>query len=209
MYTPLDCAEKFVGKSERLKVTYRLKVVNYATGGFEASVCTRAFSYIYGLSNWGRKKLINSIKQSHTLERLNKRQRVQVKTMTRVKGLLDRNGIKISNERMANFTVALSERHGKARAWMKHFFDLVGDFIPNRNGEIHLDACFTATDIHREYVENMKVIGEELYLSYDSFNEVWDACFPNVKLRVFKGVRNLSIYYSTSTINVLKHFILQ
>ena len=44
MYTPLDCAEKFVGKSQRLKVTYRLKVVNYATGGFEASVCTRAFS---------------------------------------------------------------------------------------------------------------------------------------------------------------------
>ena len=43
MYTPLDCAEKFVGKSQRLKVTYRLKVVNYATGGFEASVCTESF----------------------------------------------------------------------------------------------------------------------------------------------------------------------
>jgi hypothetical protein len=208
MYTPLDCAEKFVGKSQRLKVTYRLKVVNYATGGFEASVCTRAFSYIYGLSNWGRKKLINSIKQSHTLERLNKRQRVQAKTMTRVKGLLDRNEIKISNEKIANFTVAFTERNGKARAWMKHFFDLVGDFIPNRNGEIHLDACFTAKDIHREYVENMKVTREEFFLSYNAFNNVWDQCFPNVKLRVFKGVRNLSKDYSISTVNVVQQLIL-
>jgi hypothetical protein len=156
MYTPPDCAEKFLGK--------RLKVVNYATEGFEASVCTRAFSYIYDLSNWGRKKLINSIKQSHTLERLNKRLRVQAKTLTMVKGLLDRNEIKISNER-------ISERRGKARAWMKHLFDLVGDFIPNRNGEIYLDASVTAKGSHREDDENMKVTGEESYLSYNLFNE--------------------------------------
>lgn len=154
-------------------------------------MCSRAFSYIYGLSNWGRKKLINSVKYSYTLEKQNKRRRVDETTMISVRRLLDRNEIKVTNEKIANFTVAMSERHAKTRAWMKHFFSLVGDFIPNKNEEIHLDACFTAESIHREYVANMKVVGEESFLSYRSFNEVWDECFPNVKLRVFKGVSNL------------------
>ena len=75
-----------VGKSQRLKVTYRLKLLNYGINGFEASVCSRAFSYIYGLTNWARKKLINSVKYSHTLVKQNKRRRVDetsyVRTVT-------------------------------------------------------------------------------------------------------------------------------
>jgi len=111
--------------------------------------------------------------------------------MMSVRQLLDRHQIKITNEKMANFTVAMSERHAKTRAWVKHFFSLVGDFIPNKNEEIHLDACFTAESIHREYVANMKALGDESFLSYRSFHEIWDECFPNVKLRVFKGVSNV------------------
>ena len=188
-----------VGKSQRLKVTYRLKLLNYGINGFEASVCSRAFSYIYGLTNWARKKLINSVKYSHKLVTKNKRRRVDETTMISVRQLLDRNEIKVTNEKIANFTVSMSERHAKTRAWMKHFFSLVGDFIPNKNEEIHLDACFTAESIHREYVANMKVVGEEKFLSYRSFNEVWDECFPNVKLRVFKGVSNLFSSYHLNT----------
>ena len=42
-----------------------------------------------------------------------------------------------------------------------------------------------------------------MFLSYRYFNEVWDECFPNVKLRVFKGVSNLfSLYHFSTTSNV-------
>lgn len=48
--------------------------------------------------------------------------------------------------------------------WMKFYFDLVGDQIPNSNGEIHLepeDKC----EIYQEYCSNVV----DNHLSYQSF----------------------------------------
>lgn len=102
---------------------------------------------------------------------------------------LARNNIVLTKEQQADFMVSNSELQAKARSWMKQFFKLVGDRVPNSFEELHLDSCFTAKGIHTEYVSNMKTFYKDgHFLSYTSFNELWDSCFPQVKLRVFKQV---------------------
>ena len=55
--------------------------------------------------------------------------------------LLKDNGIEITPENYAALVLSNSACQGIENAWMKSFFDIVGDKEPNRK-EIHLDAHF-------------------------------------------------------------------
>lgn len=70
-------------------------------------------------------------------------------------------------------------------AWMQAFFDAVGDQQPN-HAEIHLEP----TDIKVVHSEYHQVIGDagEPVLEYHSFLNLWETCFPHVKIREFKAV---------------------
>ena len=59
-------------------------------------------------------------------------------------------------ESLSNFVIPNTDVTMKCKLWMKHFFNLVGDKMPNTyHKEIHLD-CMPKNEIHEEYVCNMK-----------------------------------------------------
>lgn len=62
--------------------------------------------------------------------------------------------------------------------WMEYYFKCVGDQEPNRDGEIHLDAC-NKEDIYKEYLEDMEYWSENAVpLDLSSFGVLWLRCFP-------------------------------
>lgn len=72
---------------------------------------------------------------------------------------------------------------------MKNYFNTMGDKVPNRFDEIHID-CIEKKVIYDEYVDNMELfygIGSA-HLSYQKFCETWDVFFPNVKAREHKNI---------------------
>lgn len=64
----------------------------------------------------------------------------------------------------------------KAISWMQEY---VGDRIPNSDGEIFLDLCFTSTyDKYKEATQ--KLHGDSQILSLSQFNFMWDEEFNHV-----------------------------
>lgn len=61
-------------------------------------------------------------------------------------------------------------------AWMKKYFDLVGDFQPNSDGEIHLDAC-TIKDVWKAYVHDQTAANKSSYFQHRQFCDLWVTCF--------------------------------
>ena len=71
-------------------------------------------------------------------------------------------------------------------SWMYNHFNLVGDFIPNSNGEIHLEPI-DIKEVWKEYVEDMTQVNENS-VSYIEFVCMWTNCFFHVKIREYKAV---------------------
>jgi hypothetical protein len=72
--------------------------------------------------------------------------------------------------------------------WMRQFFALVGDMIPNSFGEIHLEPI-DVIEIYMEYCRDLHNCATPLEkVSYSTFCELWLLCFPHVKIREYKVV---------------------
>jgi hypothetical protein len=72
--------------------------------------------------------------------------------------------------------------------WMKQFFALVGDMIPNSFGEIHLEPT-DIIDIYMEYCRDLDNCTTPLEkVSYSTFCQLWTLCFEHVKIRQYKAV---------------------
>lgn len=67
-------------------------------------------------------------------------------------------------------------------AWMKYYFDVVGDYEPNTNGEIHLEPG-TVMDIWNVYVREQNESGDPV-VDYNHFCNIWITCFEYVTLLV-------------------------
>lgn len=63
---------------------------------------------------------------------------------------------------------------------------LIGDPMPNTDGEIHLDKQ-EKKSIWLEYRNEFVATGRD-HLSYQSFNQLWAKAFPHVRIRVYKQV---------------------
>ena len=75
-----------------------------------------------------------------------------------------------------------------AKTWFYRFFNLVGDQMPNTQGEIHLEAC-DYSDLYEEYVFDMNNVHKtDEYLSYTKWREVWNDHFKHVRVREYKQV---------------------
>jgi hypothetical protein len=61
-------------------------------------------------------------------------------------------------------------------AWMRFYFDMVGDCEPNSDGEIHLEPC-SIIDIYLEYKQDQELNGSK-YLCANKFSQMWLKCFP-------------------------------
>jgi len=69
---------------------------------------------------------------------------------------------------------------------MHNHFKLVGDQIPNSDGEIHIESL-TRQEIWSEYRDFMTNFGEE-FVSMEAFRSLWKSCFNHVKVRKYKAV---------------------
>jgi len=85
---------------------------------------------------------------------------------------------------------------------MQIYFELVGDAIPNSDGELHLEPV-QKDEIWKEYICDMKNAGEE-FLSLNSFRCIWKACFPYVKVREYKAVTGAYFKIYNQFIHMLK-----
>lgn len=61
-------------------------------------------------------------------------------------------------------------------AWMKYYFELVGDFEPNTDGEIHIEPCSIA-DIYKVYQRDQLRNNVTNFVQYQCFCEIWLRCF--------------------------------
>lgn len=75
-----------------------------------------------------------------------------------------------------------------AYGWMVDHFNLVGDWAPNREGEIHLEPI-EIVEIYAEYHGDVNNAGLTS-INVDTFARIWTNCFPNVKIREFKAVNS-------------------
>ena len=73
-----------------------------------------------------------------------------------------------------------------ASSWMERFFELVGDKIPNSNGEIHLEPI-TIKEIWEEYMVDMQYYNLST-VGLTTFDQIWLSSFTHVKIREFKAV---------------------
>lgn len=94
-----------------------------------------------------------------------------------------RNNIELTALEKLQFLVPNTEAASILNAWMKNFFETVGD---KRKNEIHLDSNTIKQVLHAEYKSNIKdwfgVPDKEL-LSYETFIRVWNLCYDHVKIR--------------------------
>lgn len=85
-------------------------------------------------------------------------------------------GIELSGDQKAALKIGNSVEAGNCWAWMKYYFELVGDFEPNTNGEIHLEPG-TVADIWEVYKSDQVASGEQKFLDYQQFGNIWETCF--------------------------------
>jgi len=72
--------------------------------------------------------------------------------------------------------------------WMKAYFDLVGDHMPNKANEIHLETV-EIKEIWLEYVSDCANIFKiDQCMGYTHFVEYWHNFFSHVKIRAYKAV---------------------
>lgn len=74
-------------------------------------------------------------------------------------------------------------------AWMKYYFELVGDFEPNTVNEIHLEPT-TIESIWEAYQRETAFSGGEPVLNVAQFGVLWNACFR------YHDLTNLTILLS-------------
>jgi hypothetical protein len=95
-------------------------------------------------------------------------------------------GLRLTREQVAAAAIPNSPAGTTAYSWMLYYFKLVGDFVPNAGGEIHLEPT-TIVEIHKEYELDMNNADVQT-ISIQRFGAMWLNCFRHVKIREFKAV---------------------
>lgn len=185
-----SCCASIVGQSNRMKLSYAAKTMLYEKNR-PVVMCSTAFSNLYGIGVKMRKNILKNIK-SGKISSARNTDTTRTMNNTEMKRFLQNlkdNKITLEKSEVALFLMQNSHQQMKARSWMSSFFKLVGDRVPNADGELHLDSCFTKANVYDEYKETMVAWhGDSEFLSIAVFNKIWKNAFSHVKLRVFKQV---------------------
>lgn len=73
----------------------------------------------------------------------------------------------------------------EAYLWLYKFFELVGDYAPNREDKVQIAGIYTQKSIHKMYVLHMNTLytgNEHEPLQQRAFEELWHNVFPNVTI---------------------------
>lgn len=155
------------------------------------SVCQQAFQEVYGVSDYILKIIQKSIK-CNSVPETDKRYGDNTAHSSTMKNNILKSSLPcipvVTEKEAIQITVSNDVVTKTATAWMEMFFDLIGDKIPNSNGEIHLEPQEKKT-IWEEYRSDvMNLLLEETSICYSAFCSLWEEAFPHVSIRVFKAV---------------------
>lgn len=180
---------KITSTSNRMMVSYSLRHVDYEDGnGFD--VCRNCFCMALGITEANLKTIKAKLKVSEEsgVENFSDKDKVSAYTADEVKRTAFANGCQLTRDQENFLIVSRSTSTFLAIAWMEKYFNLVGDVMPNTNGEIHLEACDYA-DLYEEYAIDMEnLYKEDKILSYSSWRKVWKLHFQHVRVREYKQV---------------------
>lgn len=113
-------------------------------------VCRQSFRYVHNISRDHLNTLSSEIKTKKlNLERpFNDRSNPKIWKDERFQAYCretsEKFGIELTPDQMAAQVINNSTEALECWAWMKYYFELVGDFQPNSHGEIHLEPCFVS-----------------------------------------------------------------
>ena len=84
------------------------------------------------------------------------------------------------------------------KLWLKRFFDLNCEYIPNKNTR-HLPDNFTKTEVFKIYVASMTVAREDGHASFSLFLKTWAEGFHNVRIPAVNRFSKCAqcLYYKT------------
>lgn len=94
---------------------------------------------------------------------------------------------------------ALRPKSCKAIAWMHHYFQQIGDQMPDRMA-IHLPSLLTNTLIYSRMVEDMAAHGDEA-ISKSQFYNLWILEFPHVTIPKVRSANYAVNWLGLKTIN--------
>lgn len=151
-------------------------------------VCKKAFCMVYGVSSSHVDNVIKDIKNGVQAEErdFTDRSRVPVPIIQKLKRVAKSLGFYLSNRQLAAAKLPNSPTVISAYGWMARFFKMVGDMIPNSDGEIHLEPV-QIVEVYGEYNADMVYAGNPM-VNVDTFASIWMNCFQSVKIREFKAV---------------------
>ena len=89
-------------------------------------------------------------------------------------------------------------RTNQAIAWMKNYFDLIGDKLPHRMS-VHLPSNLSKLAIYQRMTADFQKRRENIIISQSNFFRIWDENFPEVvipKVRVFARECIMTLNYA-------------
>lgn len=93
-------------------------------------------------------------------------------------------GLRINNNEVNSANIGLGFKSVVTAVWMENFFQMVGDPMPNTDGEIHLEKQ-EKKSIWKEYCSDFRFKNRNP-LEYKQFCSLWKDAFPHVKIRAYK-----------------------
>jgi hypothetical protein len=157
-------------------------------------VCRRGFAKAYSVSHWYVEDIINRIKKGdiNCLSDLNPVYAIHGQNKE-VIDFAEKYGIGLSHEQLGSLNLSSDTNILICSAWMKYYFQLVGDQAPNTDCEIHLEPI-PKEAVYAEYVHDLEAINKEKGLSSDhepvclqTFLSIWKSCYSYVKTRKYKS----------------------
>jgi hypothetical protein len=176
-----------LGLSEKNYYQFDFKV-GLPPGIVITNVCRNCFCLAYSIGHTYLDNVTAAIKngkRNHLKLLTDKTPALRSEFINNLVALADSYGIELSNDNIGALCVPNTVVSLTCFAWMQSFFESVGDAQPNHN-EIHLEPCDIKT-IHKEYRDAMDDAGQP-FLQYVAFINMWDKCFPHVKIREYKAV---------------------
>ena len=105
-------------------------------------------------------KLLSEVKNNlvKTVKAFHDRSPVDPETLKTLKAFAAYYDVDLEPEDFANMRIPNSSGSLLCCSWMKYFFELMGDHMPNCKGEIHLEII-TKREIYEEYCVDMMSTG--------------------------------------------------
>ena len=180
----LRCFDKRVTPCGKFKY-----IIVVGSGDRTRRACRKGFCKVYGLSAWNLNDMIARLRNgdlncdnipsaTHAINQNNL-------CTKNIEAFARYHGIELSHFQLGSLRLKSNAETMATAAWMQYYFELVGDKVPNRGGQIHLDPV-PKKEVYSEYLLDMELLIKEPPISFQTFLRIWKQVYPHVKVRKFK-----------------------